>query len=67
IDSGTFKLSDTLTQDDLLKKIKELNEDSSVNGMLVQLPFPKLICERTVCNAVDPGKDVDGFHITTMG
>ncbi|KAG5885501.1 hypothetical protein JTB14_013519 [Gonioctena quinquepunctata] len=67
INSSTFKLPNTLTQEDLLNKIKELNEDSSVDGILVQLPVPKHICERTVCNAVDPRKDVDGFHITNMG
>lgn len=44
-----------------------MNEDATVDGILVQLPVPVHISERNVCNAVDPRKDVDGFHITNMG
>lgn len=67
IDSRTIKLPDTITEDELISKIEELNENSSVDGILVQLPVPAHISERTVCNVVDPKKDVDGFHITNMG
>lgn len=67
IDSNTIKLPATITEDELITKIEELNNDLSVDGILVQLPVPAHISERNVCNAVDPKKDVDGFHITNMG
>lgn len=67
INSDTLKLPDTITEDELISKIEDLNRDSAVDGILVQLPVPAHISERNVCNAVDPRKDVDGFHITNMG
>ncbi|XP_023020116.2 NAD-dependent methylenetetrahydrofolate dehydrogenase isoform X1 [Leptinotarsa decemlineata] len=67
INSTTLKLANNLTEEELLNKIKELNEDPSVDGILVQLPVPNHIREREVCNAVDPRKDVDGFHSLNMG
>lgn len=62
-----MKLPSTITEDELLSKIDELNRNTSIDGILVQLPVPAHISERNVCNAVDPMKDVDGFHITNMG
>lgn len=55
------------TQNELLKRISELNKDKSVDGILVQLPVPEHIDERTICNAVDADKDVDGFNIANIG
>src|ERR1700674_2893187 len=51
-----------VAQNDLLALIGELNRDSSVNGILVQLPLPKSVDTETLSNAIDPAKDVDGLH-----
>jgi len=51
----------------LLKKVQELNDDPDVDGILVQLPLPKHIRESDVINAIDPDKDVDGFHPVNVG
>lgn len=67
ITSETIKLPATITEDELIAKIQALNEDSDIDGILVQLPVPQHISERNVCNAVDPRKDVDGFHMTNVG
>ena len=55
------------TEEELLRLIKELNEDKSVHGILVQLPLPAHINEKTVTNAIAPEKDVDGFHPVNVG
>ena len=52
----------TISQDELLEEIKQLNNDPSIGGMIVQLPLPKHISEEAVKLAIDPKKDVDGFH-----
>ena len=57
----------TSTEAEIIAKIKQLNNDCSVDGILVQLPVPEGVSERNVCNAVDPKKDVDGFHILNVG
>ncbi|KAL4717153.1 hypothetical protein ACJJTC_017040 [Scirpophaga incertulas] len=67
IDAKTIKYEDTLTEEELIKAIEELNADASVDGILVQLPVPETMSERKVCNAVTPKKDVDGFHIINVG
>ncbi|MCP4645884.1 MAG: bifunctional 5,10-methylenetetrahydrofolate dehydrogenase/5,10-methenyltetrahydrofolate cyclohydrolase, partial [bacterium] len=54
-------------EEDLLKLIDELNADDKVNGILVQLPLPKHINEEKVLYAIDPDKDVDGFHPVNVG
>jgi len=54
-------LPEKTTEEELLKLIQELNDDSSVHGMLVQLPLPKHIDEKKIISAIDPLKDVDGF------
>lgn len=56
-----------ITQETLLAKIDELNRDINVHGILVQLPLPKHIDENTVLSAIDPKKDVDGFHVINAG
>ncbi|XP_072480382.1 bifunctional methylenetetrahydrofolate dehydrogenase/cyclohydrolase 2, mitochondrial isoform X1 [Notamacropus eugenii] len=56
-----------VSQEELLDITEQLNMDSRVSGILVQLPLPDHIDERTVCNGIAPGKDVDGFHIVNVG
>ena len=55
------------SQEDLLALVRELNQDDAVHGILVQLPLPGHIDPVTVINAIDPAKDVDGFHILNVG
>lgn len=59
--------SDSITQDQLLKLIKNLNESSDVNGIIVQMPLPAHIDEDAVMLAIDPNKDADGFHPINVG
>jgi len=54
-------------QEELLSLVNQLNEDVSINGILVQLPLPKQINEHVVLLAIDPAKDVDGFHPVNVG
>lgn len=61
------ELSDDVSQEDLLAIVKDLNADSSVDGILVQLPLPAHIDQPTVLEAIDCDKDVDGFHPYNMG
>ena len=63
----TYRLSSDISQDELLDLIVELNNDSSYHGILVQLPLPKHIEGDKVINAIDPKKDVDGFHPENAG
>lgn len=67
IESKAFELPEETTQEELLKLIGDLNEDNSVNGILVQLPVPAHIDEKTIINAISPLKDVDGFHPESVG
>lgn len=67
IDSLSYELPEDTTQEELLSLIGELNGNSRVNGILVQLPLPSHIDEEKVLLAVDPGKDVDGFHPVNVG
>jgi len=62
-----FRFPDTISEKELIAKIHELGKDDRVNGILVQLPLPKPINESAVINAVDPAKDVDGFHVINSG
>ena len=62
IDAELIKLPLETSQEELLKKIDELNHDSSVDGFIVQMPLPRQIDEETVKLAIAPSKDVDGFH-----
>lgn len=65
--STLVKLSDTVSENELLEKVKELNEDDDVDGFIVQLPLPKHINEKKVTEAISPAKDVDGFHPWNIG
>lgn len=65
--SFEHKLSDDTTEEQLLALIDGLNKDSAVNGILVQLPIPDHIDEARVLAAIDPAKDVDGFHVINVG
>lgn len=65
--SGLVRLPDTISEKELLAKVNELNNDSNVDGFIVQLPLPKHINEQKVIEAIDPRKDVDGFHPANVG
>ena len=65
--STLVKLPESTSEDELLQKIKELNENPQIDGFIVQLPLPKHIIENKVLIAVDPSKDVDGFHPENFG
>jgi methylenetetrahydrofolate dehydrogenase (NADP+)/methenyltetrahydrofolate cyclohydrolase len=65
--SFDHRLPETVSQGDLLALVAKLNADPAVHGILVQLPLPKHIDAHQVLNAVDPGKDVDGFHPINAG
>ncbi|XP_074648303.1 bifunctional methylenetetrahydrofolate dehydrogenase/cyclohydrolase, mitochondrial-like [Tubulanus polymorphus] len=67
ISSETVRLPDTISQKELLHRINDFNSNPDVDGLLVQLPVPRHINERAVCNAVCPSKDVDGFHLMNVG
>lgn len=56
-----------MTQDAVLQRIAQLNQDPNIHGILVQLPLPKHIDAHTVIEAIDPAKDVDGFHVASAG
>jgi len=66
-ESTLVKMSNTTTEVELLNKIKELNEDDNIDGFIIQLPLPPQINEQKVLLAVDPNKDVDGFHPMNFG
>ena len=66
-DSTLIRLKNSITENDLLVEIKKLNENKSIDGYIVQLPLPSHINEEKVLLAVDPIKDVDGFHPTNFG
>ena len=65
--SEKYALPAETTQEELLKLIDELNNKSSISGILVQLPVPKHIDEKTIINAIAPNKDVDAFHPVNVG
>ena len=67
IESYVITMPTDTKEDDLLAKIDELNADKNVNGILVQLPLPKHICEDNVINRISPEKDVDAFHPANVG
>ncbi|MCG2814008.1 MAG: bifunctional methylenetetrahydrofolate dehydrogenase/methenyltetrahydrofolate cyclohydrolase FolD [Thermodesulfovibrionales bacterium] len=67
IKSLTHKLPESTTQAELIKLIDNLNSDSNVHGILVQLPLPKHLNEKEVMNKISPAKDVDGFGPDALG
>jgi methylenetetrahydrofolate dehydrogenase (NADP+)/methenyltetrahydrofolate cyclohydrolase len=66
-DSSLIRLPEETTEQELLAKIEELNQDETLDGYIVQLPLPKHIDEEKVLLAIDPKKDVDGFHPSNFG
>jgi methylenetetrahydrofolate dehydrogenase (NADP+)/methenyltetrahydrofolate cyclohydrolase len=66
-DSTLIRLEDTISQDELINTINKLNNDATLDGFIVQLPLPKHIDEEVVLHAINPNKDVDGFHPTNFG
>ncbi|NGX55441.1 MAG: Bifunctional protein FolD protein [Chlamydiae bacterium] len=67
IESHVFELPEAITEPELLEKIDSLNRDSAIDGILVQLPLPSHINEHRITLAIDPTKDVDGFHPINVG
>lgn len=67
INSLSYELEENISEEELIKLIKELNQKKEVNGILVQLPLPKHIDEDLVIKTIDPKKDVDGFHPQNVG
>ncbi len=65
--STLIRFDTNVTEEELLAKVKEFNEDAGLDGFIVQLPLPKHISEDKVNNAIDPKKDVDGFHPVNVG
>ena len=66
-ESTLIKYDESVSEEILLDKVRVLNEDKSVDGFIVQLPLPKHINELRVTQAIDPKKDVDGFHPVNLG
>lgn len=66
-ESTLISLPETTTESELLEKISELNTDNDIDGFIVQLPLPKQIDEQKILMAIDPRKDVDGFHPVNVG
>ena len=66
-DSTLLSLPESISEQELLNKVNELNNDDKIDGYIVQLPLPKHIDTQKVLMAVDPKKDVDGFHPTNFG
>ena len=66
-DSTIIHLSENISQEDLINQISEINSDSNIDGLIVQLPLPNHIHEFTVTNSISPKKDVDGFHPVNLG
>ena len=67
INSEVVRYPKEITEHEVIKKIKLLNDDNNVSGILVQLPLPSQINKEKIINAIDPKKDVDGFHPTNVG
>ncbi len=66
--TSTFvRLEESTSEENLLAEVRKLNDDADVDGFIVQLPLPKHISENTVMEAIDPAKDVDGFHPINVG
>lgn len=67
MNSFEYLMKDDVSESELIAKVKELNHDPAVNGILVQLPLPKHINEAAVIETISPEKDVDGFHVINSG
>ncbi len=67
MESFEHRLPDTVSQSELVALVQKLNADDAVDGILVQLPLPSHINDKAVIAAIDPAKDVDGFHVVNAG
>src|SRR5699024_9209620 len=67
IESRAYELPETTSEEELVSLVEELNQDDSVNGILVQLPLPVHIDEDRIIRTISPDKDVDGFHPVSVG
>lgn len=65
--SSVYRLPDTISENELLNTIKFINEDEDIDGLILQLPLPKHISENKLIEAINPEKDVDGFHPENIG
>lgn len=65
--STLVRYEDDVTEEELLKKVDELNNDDEIDGFIVQLPLPTHISEQKIIEAINPNKDVDGFHPVNVG
>ena len=66
-ESALLRFPESISEPDLLAKIAEINADHATDGLIVQLPVPKHINPQNIINAIDPLKDIDGFHPTNFG
>jgi len=66
-ESVVLRFPETITQEELLAEVKKLNDDETVDGFIIQLPLPNHIDDQVIIEAIDPKKDVDGFHPVNMG
>ena len=66
-ESTTVRLDESVSEAELLDVVRKLNEDDNIDGFIVQLPLPRHIDEHKVIEAIDPAKDVDGFHPVNVG
>ena len=67
MNSNTYKMPVNTSHDDVMAKVEELNNDPTVHGILVQLPLPDQVDSDAILNAINPDKDVDGFHTLNVG
>ena len=67
MNSNTYKMSESASHDEVMAKVVELNNDPAVHGILVQLPLPDQVDSDAILNAINPDKDVDGFHTLNVG
>ena len=67
MNSYEFKLPETASEEEVLDRVRALNADPDVHGILVQLPLPDQINEALILDTIDPDKDVDGFHVVNVG
>jgi len=65
--STVLRFPDTITEDALLAEVMKINKNDEIDGLIVQLPLPKHINEQKIIEAIDPNKDVDGFHPLSVG
>jgi len=66
-DSTVLRFEDTVTEKEILTAVHEMNNNPAIDGFIIQLPLPKHISEQKVIEAIDPKKDVDGFHPVNLG